>query len=825
MGAALTTACSGGGGTIGATPPAGAVEVTLQRDVYGVWHIDSPTDAGAYFGAGYAAAQDRLLQMHLARLAWRGQLAEVLGPGPSNLHLRLDRSARLVGWQRHGEEVVAALEAAGDEVLALLEAYAAGVNRRIGEVAGDPAEAHPFFAGVPDVLAPLSLEPWTAADAVSAWNRFAWAFQGFDPDEIGLRAAADALAQSGVPSDEWAGELLPVVFCDESAAVVQEDDVPPALQAEMQAFAALWGLEDAAGCRAIGGSAPSFSHAWAVTGARSADGRAVLLGDPRIGVGAPAALFEWHMRGATFDARGAGVPGSPNMLVGFTPHVAWSVTALAADQSDLFLMEVDRSSTPWSYELDGNWLPMEEQHEPLFAWTGEGTETELADEFADLTWRRTFFGPLISDLVPLPEDGSEVALRAVPLDRPGETSERGLLRMMRARDVQQFRVALGAWTFPSTNVVFAGRGSAEDAEAPDRIGYVANGAHPVRAPLPLAGTMALDGDDSANDWRTYVPQDLKPWVLRDGLADSGVIFSGNHSPIGAWYPLPRIFPATGHTDRSQRLAESFETPASFDADQVEALRRDVVRPSARDLVALVRAHVLAGDLTLSAEASDALAVLGPWYDAGAGLDITTSGTGLAVELPQRLLDEDPVHEPLIEDYGSGPTGLLIFLETELDKLAAGGPAPSVEVAAFLEQSLAEAYAEITGPEGAASTDPLAWDVWYLANVLSDRLPRWQLGGGAELGQGQEPHVPLTATDNTTLFSQAANLYTLLYRAGVEDGARSMLCPGQSDDLDGSPFALDQKVLWEQGLLRPAVTTPAGVAAIAVGEPLVLQFVP
>ena len=49
------------------------------------------------------------------------------------------------------------------------------------------------------------------------------------------------------------------------------------------------------------------------------------------------------IRGATFDVRGIGVPGSPIVLIGFTNQVAWGMTALGADQADLFKLETDPS--------------------------------------------------------------------------------------------------------------------------------------------------------------------------------------------------------------------------------------------------------------------------------------------------------------------------------------------------------------------------------------------------------------------------------------------------------------------------------------------------
>jgi acyl-homoserine lactone acylase PvdQ len=60
------------------TPRAG---VTITRDGYGVPSVRAGSERDAWFGAGYAVAQDRLVELELFRRATRGRLAEVLGVG------------------------------------------------------------------------------------------------------------------------------------------------------------------------------------------------------------------------------------------------------------------------------------------------------------------------------------------------------------------------------------------------------------------------------------------------------------------------------------------------------------------------------------------------------------------------------------------------------------------------------------------------------------------------------------------------------------------------------------------------------------------------
>src|SRR3990172_3879653 len=53
--------------------------IHLWRDSWGVPHVFSDTDAGAFYGLGYAAAEDRLFQMHISLWTMQGRLAEHFG--------------------------------------------------------------------------------------------------------------------------------------------------------------------------------------------------------------------------------------------------------------------------------------------------------------------------------------------------------------------------------------------------------------------------------------------------------------------------------------------------------------------------------------------------------------------------------------------------------------------------------------------------------------------------------------------------------------------------------------------------------------------------
>ncbi len=747
-------------------PPTNATtpgkDVLLLRDLNGTAHVYSRSDAGAYFGAGYAAAQDRFFQMSWRRLIYQGRVAEFFGPGTvgnKDTHTDSDIRMRTFGVARHAAKVASNLDA---ETLSLLQAYCDGVNAYLAEPS---TTLHPFFNqyGVP-------VENWTPADCIGLWFVIGAKFQ---TDGLGEGAVLHDfldLMNQGYSREQAADMLDGDIVDDDSAAVITQSDVPPETQQAMQDYVDQNGL--------TGGSSPdpdadfTFSHAWTVAGSHTQTGNAMMVGDPRVTVFIPNLFYEWSMQGKTFSVSGMGVPGVPNILAGRSATTAWSPTALGMDQADLFTLTTDDVNHPGQYLLDGVWRDFDVDETETVIVLGGTNET--------VHYRHTSWGPVVTELAADVQPNEEYALRMVPLHDPSVDSSTGFLAMYRAADVYELFSAMGAWHFPSTNMVLA--------DADGNIGYVANGAMPVRNPvLPLAGLMAQNGAFSASGWLDLLPQHLKPHVFNPA---DGYLLTANHMPVGTWYPIPTRYGTGSHGDgvRSRRIRELLSAVGSnFSARDVLDVHHDTVNVGFRDFVVL-GLHLRDGQSVYrpSTDALSCLTHLEPWLNAGATLDNQHHGTALASQM--ELMFRPNTAGDLAITFGGGGNGLNLFLKTMLDKISQS-QALSNEEAEYIDQVLADAYRQMIGIE----PDSNQWQQWYADNHLNIDLPHWtSLEGFPSLDPGTTTSVTVTTANGGTLLSPKAQSFTQFAEVGTENHVTVMPLGAA----ESGTYANDQQALWE-----------------------------
>ncbi len=756
--------------------------VELLRDRWGVPHVFARTDAGAMYGLGYATAQDRAFQMYYNLRIIQGRLAELVGdmkvgvsrqaPEGRTSALKSDVQMRTIGYWQSAQETARHLD---PETRRLLEAYSRGINDYMSNHLQELLYLFERYD--------LKPEPWTPAACIASWWRLGLFFAGDGLREMmsyyEIKNGTTKVRQFAARDGAAAVKGLPV---RDDASVIQRGDVSEAWVQQVLDYTTAHNLMRKVDVPATESRpGPRFSHAWVIGGKKTTTGSAVLISDPQTPVRNPSLWYEFHISGKTFNARGLGVAGSPNILIGFTPNVAWGLTALGADQADLFVLKTDPNH-PNQYLVDGQWRQMEVRTETI----------KVRDaEPRTLVFRGTHYGPVVTSIAMGIRRGDEVALKRIPICEPQRDTSRGILDMMRARDVQELQKATGGWTFPSANCVFG--------DKQGNIGYKTLLSLPIRSSRALLDDRAAhEGWDSANDWQGFLPHELLPQVINP---EQGWLVSANHRPIASFYPVSLGIStgSGGDTDRSWRLKERVKSKeGKFTPQDVLDIHYDTVASIKRDLVKLGYHLRDVQKYSLEEETLLALKYLESWQAAGSRLEMSIKGTEILNLMPMAFRQNFAA----AVTYGGGLSGLCSMLQTINARIAADPKAAlTEEEAEYVNLIVRAAWRYGKANYG---DDPNQWHERGKKALLESKMPYMStLDGFGSLDPEKDLTFPaLRCTDGGTILSQQAQSYTQFVRLDDADQSMSILPIGQSEHPD-SPHRLSNYELWGQGQLHPA----------------------
>lgn len=323
------------------------------RDERGVWFITGGTVYDLFEMQGYNEASDRLFQAVFYKHVARGRMAEVFGPDL----VEQDVLARSSSYS--DEELDAYFEARQPEGKAAVQGYVDGFNRRIAEVNANPALLpFEFFA-----LGMTQVEPWSHRD-VMAWvaalqrNFSSLGSLGLTKVEntlllqelIETRGAAVGVAMwldQRWKNDPQAPTMIPAGEEAKRAAMSKTEQIhiDPKMMKEAP-YLGGWvdgmrGRFDRAQAELdrLGANVKGGSYAWAVSGSKTASGNPIIYSGPQMGFETPAIVMEGSMisEEANVHISGMTVIGIPGLIIGRTPHHAWSMQVGHTDTWDWYL--------------------------------------------------------------------------------------------------------------------------------------------------------------------------------------------------------------------------------------------------------------------------------------------------------------------------------------------------------------------------------------------------------------------------------------------------------------------------------------------------------
>ena len=526
--------------------------VRIHRDGFGIPHVEASDEASAWFGMGYACAQDRLWQLEWYRRRGRGRWSEVVGAS-GLAGDRMFRRLRLVDACRADVEAMTA------ETRAMFETYAAGVNAYVD--AGQPLP--PEFA-----ITDLGWEPWTAEDGVMVF-KVRHAIMG---KRLLKLARLEFLRLAGPETYATLEGIEPG-----GINVI----LPPGGTAPSSYAPTVEEVRAAAADLGTLASDEGGSNSWAVHGSHTTTGKPVICNDSHRPLDVPNVYWQVHVWCPEFNIAGGAFPGVPAFPhFAFKGDLAWNITHGQADYQDLFFEE---------FRTEGGTLQVRTED----GWEAAETRTETievrGDSSEEITLVRTRNGDIVHGD---PASGSAIAMRYTATDQPNRQWET-LRPMLFASTVAELHESQRGWDEPVNALV--------SADTEGNIGFLYRGRIPVRS-TERGQQFPVRGWEGEHSWTGDVPFEQLPQVINP---PQGFIGTANQRPVEATEPyLAYEFTTPG---RSTRIAEVLSSKDKFTPEEIIRLQADTTSIRARGWAEFLRERG-----PYEGDAERARALLGAW---------------------------------------------------------------------------------------------------------------------------------------------------------------------------------------------------------------------
>jgi acyl-homoserine lactone acylase PvdQ len=371
--------------------PSSTVNVVIYRDQHDVPHVYGDNQPDVAFGAGYAAAEDRLFEMDVLRHYGAGNLSAFLGPSCADE--QMDHDSLLLGGytsQQKQDQInfiatAPQYQPLGAVLVSMLNSYIAGINAYVA------ATVNPALLPADYAAAEAPPQPWAATDVIDIATLVGGIFGKGGGVEVAnarmlqyLRQQFGNAVASSVFTDfkEQLDGDAPTTASSAFSYGIQGAVDPATTALPDDASAPLTGgpTNTTADCTLTAPSLPglsviaslleaphAMSNALLVDGAHSADGHPIAVFGPQVGYYTPQILMEedLHATDGSYDVEGASFPGT-NFLVelGRGRNFAWSATSAETDNVDQRLEQIcdpgggQPAANGTDYLFNGQCIPM-----------------------------------------------------------------------------------------------------------------------------------------------------------------------------------------------------------------------------------------------------------------------------------------------------------------------------------------------------------------------------------------------------------------------------------------------------------------------------------
>jgi penicillin amidase len=484
--------------------PGLAGDVIVDRDAAGVPTLTARDRNDLARALGYVHGQDRFFQMDLLRRAAAGELSALLGPST----LAVDRKLRLHRFRSVAKAVIARMDGSSR---ALLEAYVAGVNAGLASLGSRPFE-YWLLGSKP--------QRWTAQDSILCIYAMFLQLQDHSGHlqlqrgllRAALPAALSKFLEAGAP--EWDAAV--------DGSTSEPPHIPDASELDLRSFKNL-PIEPP---DRVLGHVDLGSNNWAIAGAHTSNGAAILANDMHLDFRVPIIWYRARLRSPDpdgLDLVGVTLPGTPSLVAGGNRRIAWGFTNSYGEFSKVIRLAAAGDDPT------------------VFATAGGIRRLDYVDEIIEVRGRppetlhvpETPWGPVVGR----DWEGRPYALQWTAHDP--DAVNLNLLGLERAHSAAEAIRAAASFGIPGQNFVVA--------DSAGHIGWTIAGRLPLRGAAPLAvPQLSTDPEVGFQGW--LAPEN-QPKVLDP---PAGFLWSANARVVGG--DAARLIGDDG-MDRGARAAQ------------------------------------------------------------------------------------------------------------------------------------------------------------------------------------------------------------------------------------------------------------------------------
>ncbi|BFM11165.1 penicillin acylase family protein [Simiduia litorea] len=344
--------------------------VTIERDAQGIVEITGKTRADIAFALGFTHAQERFFQMDLQRRNAAGELSALFGEAALN-H---DRQVRLHRFRARAQRN---LQHYPSQAVEILNAYSKGVNFGLDSLPAAPFE-YTLLGQAPS--------PWQPEDSILTVFSMILVLQ----DDQGWFERTRGIMAESLPADLYAfftqqgGQWdAPLIESASTGTTLPPAPIPSTGWSDLMPESTAMRYVPMVSEDVVVGS-----NNWAVSGALSKHGGAMIADDMHLAIRVPNIWFraQWQHPDTGRLVSGATLPGTPLVVAGSNGKLAWGFTNTQGDWSDVILLELNDSKD--AYKTAQGWKPFERFQESIHIKDRAAQTVEV---------RETQWGPVIGE--------------------------------------------------------------------------------------------------------------------------------------------------------------------------------------------------------------------------------------------------------------------------------------------------------------------------------------------------------------------------------------------------------------------------------------------